>query len=138
MTPQKQERLFRKEYSVELLAIAKDDFRTAQFLFRGFKSAEIRAENLFYACQQSIEKALKSVLCHYEIPIPLVHDLGILVAKLPAISNPQFGYEIDSLSEFAGVRRYELGKVDLSVEEAEEVLQLNEFVLNWAGCIVGK
>jgi hypothetical protein len=42
------------------------------------------------------------------------------------------------LSEFAGVRRYELGKVDLSVEEAEEVLQLNEFVLNWAGCIVGK
>jgi HEPN domain-containing protein len=135
MTPKKQERLFRKSYSTELLAIAKEDYKTALYLFQGLKSSEIRAENLFYICQQSIEKALKSVLCHYEIAIPLVHDLGVLVAKLPAESNPQFGYEIDSLSEFAGVRRYEFGKVDLTLEEAEEVLQLNVLILNWASSI---
>ena len=137
MSPSSQERLFRKDYAVELLRIAAEDLRTAEFLFEGLESKRIRGENYFYTLQQSIEKALKAVLVHQGIPVPLVHDLGILLAKIPRECEPPFGYEIGSLSEFAAIRRYEEGALEWGLDEAEEARNLGRAAIDWARGIIG-
>jgi HEPN domain-containing protein len=136
MTPRQQEKLYEKSYAQELISIAGGDYETALYLLEGMKKSLIRSENLFYLAQQSIEKSLKAVLCAYDRPIPMVHDLGILVAKLPEASNPQFGYEISRLNDFATTRRYEEGRLILDVEEAEDTLALAKLIFNWAQQIV--
>jgi HEPN domain-containing protein len=136
MSPQKQERLFKKEYSRELLKIASGDLGSAKILFDSFSNTSGRAENIFFLCQQSIEKSLKAVLCALELPVPMVHELGILVGKIPASSNFEFGYELASLSEFASIRRYQEGVLILSFEEAQDVVAKAESILLWAQKIV--
>lgn len=54
-----------------------------------------------------------AVLCHRKIPVPLVHDLGALLAKLPDGTQPDAGYELTRFNDFAGVRRYEEGPHDV-------------------------
>ena len=132
MTPRDQERMFPKEYAAELLRIAQGDLKTAQFLLDGMKSGLIRDENLFLMAHQSIEKALKAVICAYGQPVPLVHDLGVLVAKIPLQSEPAFGYELTQLSEFATRRRYEEGRMVLTLEEAVDVLKTSADLVRWA------
>lgn len=133
MSPSSQERKFRKDYAVELFRIAEADLRTAEYLFEGLKDGRIRGENFFFFIQQAIEKALKAVLVHRELPVPLVHDLGILLARIPAECEPSFGYEIGPLSEFAAVRRYEEGALEWGIDEAREALDLCRIALEWAG-----
>jgi HEPN domain-containing protein len=132
MTPMNQEKIFPEQYALELIRIAQGDLKTAQFLLLGMKSGQIREENLFLMAQQSIEKALKAVICAYGLPVPLVHDMGVLVAKIPAQSSPRFGYELTQLSEFATHRRYEEGRMSLTLVEAEDVLKTNEEIIQWA------
>lgn len=131
MTPRKTERLFAPGYAAELLRIAEGDLATAQFLLGGFDNA-IRQENLFYMAQQAIEKALKAALCHSGKPVPLVHEIGALIAKLPQEAQPPFGYELGQLNEFASSRRYEEGRLVLTKEEAQDVLVTTRAVLDWA------
>ena len=111
VSPAKQEKLFSVEYAPELIRIAEGDLGSARLLLVQFGMFKSRAENIFFLAQQSIEKSLKAVLCLHGVPVPLVHELGTLVAKLPASSNPVFGYEISRLSEFASIRRYEEGSL---------------------------
>ena len=47
MSTQKQERIFKKEYSKELLKIASGDFGSAKILYENFSNASGRAENVF-------------------------------------------------------------------------------------------
>lgn len=136
MSPSNQTRRFEPAYGSELMAIAQDDLRTARFLYKGLMQGEIRGENLFYMVQQAIEKTLKAVLMHLEQPVPMVHDLGILLAKIPQEQEPPFGYEINKLSEFAAIRRYEQSGLSWGVEEAEEALALGNQALDWAQGIV--
>jgi HEPN domain-containing protein len=136
MTPRKSERLFPPGYASELLRIAEGDLATAQFLLNGF-DLDIRQENLFYMAQQAIEKGLKAALCHAGKPVPLVHEIGALVAKLPDEVQPPFGYELGRLNEFAASRRYEEGRVSLTKEEAEDVLATARAVLDWAHDFIG-
>ncbi|MCX6131836.1 MAG: HEPN domain-containing protein [Proteobacteria bacterium] len=68
MSPRKQERLFSKEYAQVLWRIADGDYRTVEVLAR---ASGYRVENAFYLAQQSIEKALKAVLVHRGIAIPM-------------------------------------------------------------------
>ena len=130
MSPSQQERRFKKQYARELLAIAEQDWKTAQFLLEGWD--RIRTENYFFTVQQCLEKVIKAVLVHLELPVPLVHDLGILLAKVPRSQEPPFGYEIGALSEFAAVRRYEEGSLVWNREEADEALELGLRALDWA------
>ena len=130
MSPSQQERVFHKAYARELLRIARQDWETARFLLEGWD--RIRTENFFFTVQQSLEKTIKAVLVSLELPVPLVHDLGILLAKVPASQEPPFGYEIGALSEFAAVRRYEEGALVWSREEADETLALGQLALQWA------
>jgi HEPN domain-containing protein len=136
MSTQKQERIFKKEYSKELLKIANGDFGSAVILYENFSNASGRAENVFFMCQQSIEKSLKAVLCALGLPVPMVHELGVLVGKIPASADLEFGYELASLSEFASFRRYQEGVLILSLEEAQDVVAKTESILLWAEKIV--
>lgn len=130
MTPRNaQEKKFPKIYAQELLKIAEGDWNTAKAL-RGCKN--IRIENIFYHAEQAIEKSLKAVLCHLEEPVPLVHELGALVAKFPQEMDLPFGYELDQLSQFATIRRYEEGKVELTTQEQDAVLKVSLEILDWA------
>lgn len=57
--------------------------------------------------QQSVEKAIESVLVKNQIPFPMVHDLGILIALLPVEKYPTGGFDWTALNPYASVRRYE-------------------------------
>ncbi len=132
MTPRKQEKLFPQEYSVELMAIARDDFKSANALATVWISSKSgRPENILFMAQQALEKALKAVLCKKGLPIPLVHDVGILIAKLPAEPSPPFGYELASLNEFAAIRRYQQGSDIITPTEISESLAKVDEALNW-------
>jgi HEPN domain-containing protein len=136
MSPSSQERSFKREYAAELCRIAEMDLKTAEYLLEGFEQGRIRGENFFFAVQQSMEKAIKSVLIHKGIPVPLVHDLGILLAKIPRECEPPFGYEIGALSEFAAARRYEEGSLVWGTDEAHEAFRSGSSAIEWAKGII--
>lgn len=136
MSPKNQERRFEPEYARTLLKIAKEDFSTGQFTQKGVASGEVRPENVFFLFQQAIEKLLKAVLCHLEIPVPMVHDLGVLLAKLPEETQPEVGYELSMLNEFAGVRRYEEGALVYEDEDLEDAASLAEELLQWGEGVI--
>lgn len=129
MSPKKQERLFPKEYAQVLWRIADGDYRTVVALAQ---SSDYRIENAFYLAQQSIEKALKAVLVHRGISIPLIHDLSALLSKLPEDSDSPFGYELNALSEYATIRRYEEGSWTPTNEDLLEILSKTKVMLDWA------
>ena len=133
MTPRDQERLYEREYAKELLAIAQADFESAKMLAKATaKSTLGRKENVIFLVQQSIEKAVKAALCWHRRPIPFVHDLGILVAKLPDNITPPEGYNLSHLNEYATVRRYEKGRFQISSKDVSVTLALGKKVLDWA------
>ncbi len=136
MSPKHQERRFAKGYAETLLRIAEGDFRTARFAQTGVPDGEVRPENVLFLYQQSIEKLLKAVLCHLELPVPMVHDLGVLLAKLPEDTQPAVGYEIARLNDFAGVRRYEEGSILYEPEDIDDARGLSEELLAWARSVI--
>ena len=111
---------FEKIYAHELMLIAEQDLESA----RALASVQGgRPENIFLLAQQGLEKALKALLCWREQPIPFVHDIGVLVAKLEAQGlDIPFGYELNGLSEFATIRRYTEGKEQWTTEDIDAVL----------------
>jgi HEPN domain-containing protein len=133
MSPSKQERLFDVSYAKELLEISKSDLDTALAIS---KIPTLRIENSFYHVQQSIEKSLKAVLVKSSISVPLVHDLGILVGKIPRSIEPPYGYELQQLTEFATIRRYEQGEINLTLEELNKTLDICAEMYFWAKGIV--
>jgi HEPN domain-containing protein len=126
-------KLFNREYAKELFRIAEGDLDSAQVLFRGQTK---RSENIYYLAEQAIEKCLKAVICHVGQPIPITHSLSVLLFALPSSLNVPFGEEIDELTEFATVRRYEEGKAVLVAEEAQAALKLTEIVVEWARTVI--
>ena len=130
------ERRFERAYARELLQISEEDLSTARFLISEIDTRQVRKENIFFFAQDSINKALRAVLCHDELPVPLVHDSGILVERVQHKRNYHLGYQVISLTEFAGVRRYEQGRVILTKEEAQDVIALGEETITWARSII--
>jgi HEPN domain-containing protein len=136
VSPKSQERRFERKYARTLLRIAERDLSSGHYASRGIDSGEVRPENVLFLYQQSAEKLLKAVLCHLEIPIPLVHDLGVLLAKLPRNTQPEVGYEINSLNDYAGVWRYEEASLVYEPEDLEEAYQLCNDLMAWARAII--
>lgn len=122
------DRVFPKEYARNLLNIAEGDFHSAKSLA---KSKDGRPENVCFLAQQSVEKSLKAVLCWIEQPIPLVHDLGILVGRIPVQMIPEHGYDLTVLSPYGTIRRYEEG-VPPSQDDLHAAVKLAEEILVWA------
>ena len=137
MSPRDQERLFDPFYGKELLRIAQGDLASTRVLLRGLEVSEGRSENVFYTAQQAIEKALKAVLCARGLPVPLVHDIGILMGRLPDDTHPTFDYGLTRLTQFATTRRYEEGRIVLTIEEARDTVAMAALVLDWAAQLVG-
>lgn len=136
MSPKQQERRFDPNYARTLLDIAEGDFRTAEFTARGFEEGTVRVENVFFLYYQAMEKALKAALCHLGIPVPLVHDLGALLAKLPDNTQPGAGYEITQFNDFAGVRRYEEGTIVYEAEDLSDAHELTARIVTWAAGLI--
>ena len=134
MTPKDQERLFDPAYAKELMIIAKGDLDSARGLSQ---IKEGRPENILFLIQQSMEKAFKAVLCAKSIPIPLVHDLGVLIAKMPANLAPPSGYSLTQFNQYATVRRYEEGKSPLTKKDIHAALEIGEQVLEWSSKNIG-
>lgn len=130
--------MFPVQYALEFLHIEQGDLKTAQFLKQGMNTGGIRNENLFLMVHQAIKKAFQAVIGAFGQPIPLVHDLGVPVAKVPEGAEATFGYEPTRLSEFATHRRYEEGRMLLTLEEVEDVLLMAEQILTWARAQVNK
>jgi HEPN domain-containing protein len=128
-------RLFKKEYARELLAVALGDLETAEALA---KIRIKRTENLLFHAQQAIEKSLKACLCWEELPIPMVHDLAVIVDHLPKGAQPPHADEISDLTQFATVRRYEEGVAQFSPQEIAEVLAAANAICQWAKMRIGQ
>jgi HEPN domain-containing protein len=128
MTP-RTERFYKREYASELLRIAEGDLASAIGLR---KIAEGRPENVCYHAQQCVEKAIKAVFCGKGLAVPLVHDLDLLVAKLPQELQPPSYAVLSELSLFASVRRYEEGVAILSEEDLDSALAVAQAHLVWA------
>lgn len=122
------EKKFSKEYAHELMTVALLDLESARDLQ---KAGTRRVENIFLLAQQSLEKALKAILCWNERPIPFLHDIGILVTLVSAIESPPFAYSLNELTEFAAIRRCHEGLEEFAGEEIEGVLTSVEDAVRW-------
>ncbi len=58
MTMSPNEKMFKKEYALELLNIAENDFLSGQALV---KNSQIRRETVIFHFEQAVEKALKAI-----------------------------------------------------------------------------
>lgn len=122
-------RSFKKEYAQELLRIAQGDLQSANVLK---KSSDGRRENILFLVQQCIEKSLKAVLCHLGLPVPLVHDLALLLDHFPKDCAVPGRESMADLSQFADIRRYEEGRFVFTDEEIMASVQLADSTLKWA------
>ena len=123
------ERIFKKDYTFQLVRLAENDVVTAKALV---KSAGIRPENILIHIEQTIEKAIKAVICFAGLPVPLSHDILAILQKLPQDDLPPGGYTLHDLTPFATVRRYVEGVDLIQPEEVEKALKLAGEVLEWA------
>lgn len=128
MTPGKP--LFPPQYAIELLRIAEGDLATARALIASPEPGRI--ENIPYMIQQSVEKAIKAVLIRKQIPFPLVHDVGILIALLAPEDYPPGGFDWTALNPFASIRRYEEGALPITMPEIRAAYDAAVLVLKWA------
>ena len=133
MNPRHGEKIFPKEHCKQFLIIAEKDLESAKVLRH---SKQGRIETVLFLIQQSIEKCLKSVLCYGSIPVPMIHNLGALVAKLPQEYSPPYGYDLDQFNDYAGRLRYEFGTGSLPEEEIDAGMIIGENMLIWAKSIL--
>lgn len=132
MTPLQKK--FTRAYAKELLRIAEADLATAKVLI---DHPGGRPENTLFLIQQTIEKCLKAVLCHSDLPVPLSHDLAALLGMVPESAGvPSDQKAILSLTEFASIRRYEEGKYEYSAGEMKSAYLSASVVVEWAKQII--
>ena len=125
----KRTQLFQKTYASELIRIARADLQAAITLHLGNPG---RPENIFFMAQQAIEKALKSLLCFKGLPVPLTHDLNTLLMSLPETISPPHADQIEDLTQFATIRRYEEGAFVFTAKEVATLMKVTESIVSWA------
>ncbi len=129
MTPRNKEFLFKHTHAAELLRIAEADLESAEALIEIKRG---RPETACFLAQQAVEKSVKAVLISLKIPVPLVHDVGILVAKLPQDITPPKGYDLSELTAFATSLRYREGESVLTEDQVAIVLTTAREVIAWS------
>lgn len=129
---------FDKAYAKSLIRIAEGDLNTAKGMVKNFNPSDGgRPENICYMVQQAVEKSIKAVLCHLGQPIPMIHDLGGLMAALPEnMVRPPFEMQLTALSEYATVRRYEEGFYTVTPEELKSIVIAGSDVIEWAAKVL--
>jgi HEPN domain-containing protein len=122
-----------KIYAPELLRIAKSDLESAKILNAASNS---RPETTVFHVQQAIEKSIKAVTCHLEIPILLIHDIGALLGCLPQDKLPPYDYDLTKFNDYAGILRYEEGKAVLDPCDVEAAIGVGLKIIEWAQTII--
>lgn len=128
------DKLFHKNYAVELLQIARGDFESAEVLAGNLQKG--RKENICFAAQQSIEKVLKSVLCALGKPIPLSHSIELLLDRLGKDHQPPQGDALIELTDFATVKRYQEGSEIISSTDVAVTISVAKATLDWGEATV--
>lgn len=91
-----------------------------------------RKENILYTAQQSIEKALKAVICWRELPVPMSHSIELILDRMPDDLIPPRSDLIVELTDIATMKRYNEGSDIISEEDVTATLATGEEVLAWA------
>lgn len=92
--------------------------------------------DILFLVQQSIEKALKALICFAGRPIPLTHDLLFLEDRLDDKSKIPGNYDLGQLNDFAAIRRYERGFFDLDDSDIAAVIKVGEQIHQHAKDII--
>jgi HEPN domain-containing protein len=129
----KNERRFKPEYAKTLLEIAQGDLESAEVLLMAAKG---RKENIGYLVSQVIEKSLKAVIVHLNLPLPLSHDLGLLKERVHQHLPFDAFSDLSSFTEFATFRRYESSSMILEPEDLQASVEIAKQVLAWAQKVV--
>ncbi len=123
------DKLFKLPYARELLIIAAGDLASAEVL--ATMPLKGRKENICYAVQQSIEKAIKAVICAQNQPVPLTHSIEFLLDKVQGAKPPHDDALVE-LTDYATVRRYQEGNEIITDADIAAVLLAGKEVLEWA------
>lgn len=123
------DQLFKPEYAAVLLKIAEGDCESAEVLSQARKG---RPENVCFAAQQSIAKAIKAVLCAKGQPLPFTHSTELLLDRLPNDLVPPLGQSLILLTDYATIRRYEEGHEILSEADLTAAVNAAKSTVEWA------
>ena len=132
MSPKK-DRMYKAEYAKVLISIANGDLESAEILRAGLKG---RQENTCYLAEQCIEKSLKALLVHLNMPVPLTHDLGLISERLSTRVKLPTDVDLSQFNEFATTRRYEEGALVLDDDDLDAAISLAKEILEWAKSIL--
>lgn len=122
------DRIYKKEYAKELLRVGHNDLVAAKALSQ---HDEVRGETVLLMVQQAIEKGLKSVLCHLGKSVPMTHDLYGIVQRLGSNYEPPFAEQIEELTPYATIRRYEEGRFEITGQDMANAIVIAEAIIKW-------
>ena len=99
--------------------------------------SDVMLEMLCFHAQQAAEKGIKAVLLGAGIPFPRTHNIGSLLALLPATHtlSPDVALAV-SLTDYAVANRYPGEYEEVSDVDYEEAIRLASAVVAWADHIV--
>ena len=85
-----------------------------------------------YHSQQAGEKAIKAVLLQQGISPPFIHDIGALVARLPAGVQPPVSHaDMADLTSWAVAQRYPGAVGTIARDDAERSLRTADVLVRW-------
>jgi len=122
------DRIFKKEYAKELLTIAENDLVAANALKN---DKNVRYETVLLMAQQAVKKSLKSVLCILQKPIPMTHDVYLIIDRLGEEHKPPHYEYLDDLTPYATIRRYKEEKFEITENDIAFTLNMVKDVLFW-------
>lgn len=86
---------------------------------------------MLYHVQQAIEKSLKSLLISLEKPVPLVHDLDVIVANFSEEIQKELQQNLGELTQYATIRRYVDGDELIEKKDILEIIKIAESVIKF-------
>lgn len=102
-------------------------------------SDNVLLETLCFHAQQAVEKSIKAVLVHFNIPAPRIHSIERLIDLLPP-NIPRASDLLASakLTAYGTIFRYPGEKEPVTEEDYREAIKLAELVLAWAEGTISK
>ena len=96
-------------------------------------TGNVMIEALCFHAQQAVEKAIKAVLVHFDIPVPRTHVIEIVIDKAEQkVEIPKFVREAANLTPYASVTRYPGDYEARTDADLLDAIQEAEKVVTWA------